>query len=325
MRKAYRNYAYSIVLLIITLILIESISYVFISILINKGIVNYRPRYFLSEKQKNYIGRLAAGEVHNIRYDSKLGWAIKELLRDNWIRTNSDGMRNVREFNMTSDPGVIRIAAFGDSFTFGDDVKNHETWTHILDKTSNKTEVLNFGVSGYGLDQAFLKYLYDGSRFNPQIVLIGYMTEDIYRSVNTFKPFYYRDTGLAMTKPRFVFRNNQLSLMRNPINELKGYRNLLVNELKTLSILGNKDFYYNNTYKLGSYDVFRSIRLFNLFLHMIKQDSAKKIYLNHIYNVESEAYIVTREIFEEFYNTVIKNNSKPLILLLPHDNDIRNY
>ena len=38
-----------------------------------------------------------------------------------------------------------------------------------------------FGVPGYGLDQAFLRYLEEGRRFGFDVVLIGFMTENIFR------------------------------------------------------------------------------------------------------------------------------------------------
>ena len=48
------------------------------------------------------------------------------------------------------------ILAVGDSFTFGDRVSDHETWPAQLERLTGR-QVLNAGVFGYGVDQAYLR------------------------------------------------------------------------------------------------------------------------------------------------------------------------
>lgn len=48
------------------------------------------------------------------------------------------------------------ILAVGDSYTFGDEVSDWETWPAQLQKLSGR-RVINGGVFGYGIDQAFLR------------------------------------------------------------------------------------------------------------------------------------------------------------------------
>jgi len=67
------------------------------------------------------------------------------------------------------------MATFGDSFVFGDGVRNNQTWQHFLEQSIENFEVLNFGVSGYGLGQSYLRYLKEGLRFNPDIVFFNYI------------------------------------------------------------------------------------------------------------------------------------------------------
>ena len=55
-----------------------------------------------------------------------------------------------------------------------------------------KFEVLNLGVGGYGTDQAFLKYKLTQKNLDADMVLIGYMTENCNRNVNTYRPFYVK-------------------------------------------------------------------------------------------------------------------------------------
>jgi lysophospholipase L1-like esterase len=49
-----------------------------------------------------------------------------------------------------------KILALGDSFTFGDQVNNNETWPSCLERKL-KTRVVNGGVFGYGAAQALLR------------------------------------------------------------------------------------------------------------------------------------------------------------------------
>lgn len=56
-------------------------------------------------------------------------------------------------------PTRYRIAIVGDSFTFKLEVPYEKTWGHQFEIALGPGwQVLNFGVDGYGLDQAFLRY-----------------------------------------------------------------------------------------------------------------------------------------------------------------------
>jgi len=47
-----------------------------------------------------------------------------------------------------------KVLTVGDSFTFGDQVNNDQTWQSCLNKNQNQIELLNGGVGGYGSLQA---------------------------------------------------------------------------------------------------------------------------------------------------------------------------
>ena len=89
--------------------------------------------------------------------------------------TNSLGLRD-REFAPTPTPGVMRILAVGDSWTFGLGVNLPETWPKQLERALGergvKAEVINAGVSGYStLTYAkVLKRFYD--LYHPQLTLV---------------------------------------------------------------------------------------------------------------------------------------------------------
>ncbi len=68
----------------------------------------------------------------------------------------------------------IRIAALGDSFTFGYGVEEAEAWPRWLEEILDEVEVLNLGVGGYGTWQeaAWLEDRWD--RIRPDVAVIAF-------------------------------------------------------------------------------------------------------------------------------------------------------
>src|SRR3989338_2488013 len=81
---------------------------------------------------------------------------------------NSHGFRG-EEINLS----LCNILVFGDSFTFGYGVRDNETYSYLLDDLiGQKTEVINAGVSGYGLFQEYILFNRIYERYNPDGVII---------------------------------------------------------------------------------------------------------------------------------------------------------
>jgi hypothetical protein len=108
------------------------------------------------------------------------------------------------------------LATFGDSHTFCDEVGDDETWQTYLAREL-EADVFNFGVSGYGPDQALLRYRRLAGEVPTPLVALGLGLENINRIVNRYRPFYFKDTGLPLPKPRFVLDGNRLRLLPNPV------------------------------------------------------------------------------------------------------------
>ena len=159
-------------------------------------------------------------------YDRNLGWAPRPrsksknglyLYNECAIRTPSCDT----VISKSPAPGVLRILIFGDSFAHGDNVSFENTWGHyledVLKKQNINAEVLNFGVGGYGMDQAFLRWKAEGYVYKPSIVLFGLRLEDMDRNVNLIIPVYPGETRMPFTKPRFVLeQGGKLSLINVP-------------------------------------------------------------------------------------------------------------
>jgi lysophospholipase L1-like esterase len=113
-----------------------------------------------------------------------------------------------------------RIALFGDSFTYGAEVAYEDSWCADLERQlvlpGFQTEVLNFGVSGYGMDQAYLRWKHQGIDFAPQLVVFGLQFENFQRNTNLVRAIYNPRTGLPFAKPRFVLEDDRLRLVNHP-------------------------------------------------------------------------------------------------------------
>src|SRR5690348_10974780 len=79
-------------------------------------------------------------------------------------------------------------SAFGDSMTYGAEVKDDEAWVHLLSELLG-CNIRNFGVGGYGLDQAALRYEMTPPSGN--FVILGLFIEMLRRDVAASWTFYY--------------------------------------------------------------------------------------------------------------------------------------
>lgn len=142
------------------------------------------------------------------------GWALRPGVRDlevfdgRRLNSNSEGVRGRREYARAKPPGVQRVLVLGDSFTFGDEVSDDETYAHVLGELLPGVEVINLGVHGYGQDQMLLYLQEVGARYQPDVVLLGFVSDDMERNLLAFRDF---------AKPRFTLREGRLELGGTPV------------------------------------------------------------------------------------------------------------
>ncbi|MCB1737508.1 MAG: hypothetical protein KDI42_05240 [Gammaproteobacteria bacterium] len=269
------------------------------------------------------IERILRGDMAYTDLDPDLGWAIKPNGASGLYQANSIGMRRSGEVSPQLDEGMHRLSAFGDSFTHADQVGNEDTWESALEHQDPTLEVLNFGVGGYGVDQAFLRYQKMGRTYPAEMVLIGFMSENIYRHVNRFRPFYARNTGIVMGKPRFVSRDGALTVLPNPLPDTEAYRALLSDTDASLARLGEQDHFYQHRYHRSAWDWSPSVRLYRLLSYELGPGNARQqIIGEHGYVEGSEALRVTSELLQSFAAQVRSDGAKPLVLVFPNQADV---
>ena len=149
------------------------------------------------------------------RYHEKFGWTNVPGYRSDdripfELTINQQELRADREYAPEPPPGVQRIALFGDSCTFGEEVNDDQTIPVYLEQMLRDVEVLNFGVHGYGLGQMALRLEDEGFAFQPDHVVVVYLTMD-----------FTRDPMPEFSHPKPVFgvENGRLLITNVPVPE----------------------------------------------------------------------------------------------------------
>ncbi|MGH1364744.1 MAG: SGNH/GDSL hydrolase family protein [Calditrichia bacterium] len=312
-------------LLFFFLLLVELFSHLSLWILAQFFSIQYQPVDQLSSQHREILTQmLNSGESYVIP-DSLLGWTIKPSGYNGLYHANEQGIRGTIEYQKEPPDEKKRISTFGDSFTHCDDVRDDETWQHFLQQSDSTLEVLNFGVGGYGLDQAHLRYLKKRKNFQSDIVFIGYMTDDIFRHENIFRPFVTAQTGLPLGKPRFVFQKDSLMHVANPFPNPASYERLLRNPQKILARAGEYDHYYQLSQKSGRLDFLAFVRLIKICVEKVESRLKPLHTRKGIYREESTSLALTNAILHQFYESVKEDGAKPHILFFPNLRDVKEF
>ena len=176
------------------------------------GLQNYKKglpyefAYQLTNFRNHFIAFNMKGGGSPAAFDPELGWVPKQGVWGNNITILEDGVRsNGRgELRDWSEP----ILAVGDSFTFGSQVADSETWPAELEKLTGR-KVINGGVFAYGIDQAFLRARHLLSRYRFSTVIFSFISDDIRRC--------QLSEGWSRQKPYFDFKDGRLTLENVPV------------------------------------------------------------------------------------------------------------
>ena len=180
-------------------------------------------------------------------YDPQIGWIRKpNTTREEkgkfgitkWSINEKGSRTNPKFKEKTSN-----ISCYGDSFTFCRQVNDDETWEYYLSELEN-TNVLNFGVGNYGIDQSFLRLEREFHKNKTDIVILGVVPDTISRIMSSWKHYYEYGNTFAF-KPRFILENEELKLIENKINEEAKFNNYE----KYLDEIQKRDYFYKEKFK----------------------------------------------------------------------------
>lgn len=245
--------------------------------------------------------------------DPMLGWAP----RPGMPGIDENGARAVpadAHFDRTC------ISLFGDSFTWGLTVGDGQTWGTLLARQLG-CGVANFGVVGYGSDQAYLRYLERPKTGG--IVILDHLTENVLRNVTQFRNLIYPGPELAL-KPRFVESGDGPALIPVPKIAPGGLEAFLAAPSTVLT----QEYFLPGTAEglpVATFPYLWSV------LHAAMQSRQIEAALTglptyaafYTPNHPSRALAVTERIFDEFAATARANGQVPVVTIIPTCRELR--
>jgi lysophospholipase L1-like esterase len=308
----------------INLLLLEGLSFVLIH-----SLPVIRPDLRLDLTIDSYFATITDQDITSFQNgrDPLLGWnrrpfqsltSVNSAGESYTVSFGADGSReDLREY------GKVLIATYGDSFTEGGEVNNHETWQTYLEKLIEH-DVKNFGVSGYGIGQAYLKLRrhFDEGRKAPVTMLVIYV-DDLSRAVNNFRWFLNRKTdGELSFKPSFRYLDGAVRFFPNP----PANDSMKLDDLKKLTMkLARQDYWMSRWLYFEpkfpyAYQIAKAMPMISRKVIARFQEAPD---YESIWSTE-EGNLVAKHIIEQFYRVSIANDSIPVLLFIPNVNNWAN-
>ena len=129
----------------------------------------------------------------------ELGWPRAEEFGQEGYGYDADGARRCLESGV-ADSAPWTLSFYGDSYTLDRIGGDTDHWVCRLQRLLG-ARARNYGVSGYGTDQALMRYL--GNRDDrARVVVLAHMSEDILRNLTRYRDFQTYSQDWAF-KPRF--------------------------------------------------------------------------------------------------------------------------
>ena len=317
MSKGKRRLIFSAVMLGFLLLLLEGISMVGLRVLDRKLGVDQK----LQLIQKGMSRRLLASgadpsttvEMPRMRFDADLGW---------------DTVAGVRQGGRAKQGQRYFAAAYGDSFTYCDEVREDQSWQHYFKKQTGKT-ILNLGVNAYGTDQALLKLRKYQEHYPARVVIMGLMSDDIGRTGGIIGSFYLA-TPMVSVKPRFVFQpDGSLRLMQNPVRDEAGLARL--SNVEQLARIAQNDYWYQVYKRRYGVDLLRG-RGFPALLDLAILVSGVSQYglepMDRYYflrHPDEEPMRITKRVLRRFAQRVREAQGKPVLVLHYDASDLKRH
>jgi hypothetical protein len=219
------------------------------------------------------------------------------------------------------------VSLYGDSFTFGGDTSSlSKNWGNVLSAMMG-CYVANYGVGGYGTDQAYLRFV--KNREDPSLVVIfGLHPGDTLRNLTRIRDLESCQKSYAL-KPRFVIDDDRrLKLVPIPILTEEEYLRILTLRGKPLT-LEHETLYPGGpagVVKLRfpySVSVVRNMLIFYGFRSQLFGRPEYMEFLEKGHPLHG--LDITIGITQEFVKLATARRKVPIVLILPHAQDLAYY
>lgn len=192
---------------------------------------------------KDPVPQSGKGAISYTKYleirDPDLGWPRTEEFGGKVY--DNDGARWCLESGVDN-PQRWTMSLYGDSYTADHIGGNTDHWGCRLQRFTG-TKVRNYGIGGYGTDQALIRYL-NNKNDKAEIVILGHMSDDISRNLTRYRDFQMYAQNWAF-KPRFIIDDNgKLKHIPMPSLSSEEYTRFLALEKPQL-ILPHENFHPN--------------------------------------------------------------------------------
>lgn len=273
------------------------------------------PDLVVDDRQVTY------GDLWGIaRYDAVMGFTAREEAAsvNGWWRTDARGARIGRGAEMADTAGT-RILVLGDSFAVGSRLPYEKTWSFALDNRHSDISVINFGMDGFSMAQAYLRYQSVRDSVEHDLVLLMFVPEeDLWRDVNV-----RRDVGanwpMYWVLPRFALLDGRLELIRSPfvdqdserLQPPEGTRRKLEEHLRAFD-----RFYFGPRYEppgVAGHSVVS--KLMSAALHKYRLRQLR----SDLLNPDSEAMRVSAAIFRALQSEVAADGKQFVLAVLPSE------
>jgi len=291
--------AYALFFLLL-LLFVEAMSFFAVRYLSGRGV--FFDKTIIKQNYAEYLRRR----------DPLLGW------RPLANAVDSFGAR--KDFSAYSDSAPC-LDVYGDSYTWGYEVSDREAWPALL-SDELKCRVRNFGVPGYGTDQAYMRFL-NATEHSP-IVFLDHWSENIIRNVNQFRNFIYPSREFAF-KPRFILRNGLLSSVPVPSVPEAALQAFFD---KPQAVLHDEYFIPDSASGPSTAFFPYTWSLLTAYHNWMVQAKlhGRPIY-SEFYSSEhpSHALELTTTILNEFHSRALAEGIRPVVMILPTCGDFREY
>lgn len=273
-----------------------------------------------------------------VQYDREIGWVHRPGYSWDGHTVSPQGLRGTRLYSETPAIPDKRLLCLGDSFTFGYEVGDDETYPAHGERLAPGTEWINLGICGSGLTQSLLQYRKNGRRFGGKHVIIGFMTNNQKRTVNAFRPIVDPTGSMTpLAKPFARITNGELSIEPNPFQDVADYERLLADESGVLHSLLQQDYSTWSGQSQSAHPVVRTIRYIfdsrgvgrNVAL-LLNRDISKKRALSaradpygmSIWHPDSLAFQANAAVIELLCQEIVSDGRIPLVVILPGIKDL---
>ncbi|HUQ86353.1 MAG TPA: SGNH/GDSL hydrolase family protein [Vicinamibacterales bacterium] len=119
------------------------------------------------------------------------GYFTRRWFQSGVVHENSSGFRE-REFNAVKPAGTYRIVVVGDSFTWGNGVRQQDRYSDLLQaRLPQHIEVLNFGASGANTPEHRTMVEHLLGTVNPDFVLLQWYVNDVEDDDSVHRPTFH--------------------------------------------------------------------------------------------------------------------------------------